>query len=57
MEEKYKGVLAYLLGIIGPLVVLFGLKDKYAIYLRHKKIGTFNYSKTIMKFKSIYKKI
>lgn len=27
MEEKYKGVLAYLLGLIGPLVVLFGLKD------------------------------
>ncbi len=27
MEEKYKGVLAYLLGFIGPLVVLFGLKD------------------------------
>lgn len=27
MENKYRGVLAYLLGVIGPLVVLFGLKD------------------------------
>ena len=35
---------------------IYGLKDKYVIYLRHKKIGTFNYSETIKKFKSIYKK-
>lgn len=27
MEEKYKGILTYLLGWIGGLIVLFGLKE------------------------------
>ena len=27
MENRYRSVIAYLLGIIGPLIVLFGLKD------------------------------
>lgn len=35
MEERYKGVLAYLLGLIGPLVVLFGLKDNTKLTKTH----------------------
>ncbi len=35
---------------------IYGLKNKYVVYLRHKKIGIFNYSETINKFKSIYTK-
>lgn len=34
---------------------IYGIKNKYIIYLDHKQIGIFNYDQTIKKFKTIYK--
>ena len=33
---------------------IYGLKDKFAIYANHKKIGIFNFNDTLKMFKTVY---